>query len=273
MRSEVRLCCRGPWRRWLAALLLCAAPAAPGFEYAHHGHYGFATLTPAEAGGAAVFEACLAPPGGAFDPGGRVRRVVARPAPDGGATLYLGGWPAVPAGSCDLVLRAVGPGGLRRDLVRPQAVPVVAPRMDVAILLDDSHSMRETDPQRLRVEAVRLFARIAAGRGEVRTLSLVAFSRRARLLLPPTPPAETAAIEQALARLDAGGSTDLDAAFTLACTTLDRLPASRKYVVVLSDGRDEPGRYGEGHRFCAGRRWPMVWTGQRRPAQKRWPSP
>lgn len=243
------------------ALLACASThPASAASYTHRGHYGFVTLSADEVGDATRFEAAIVPPGGAFIPASRARCVVALPTPDG-ATLYVGGWPSGLSGRSDLILHALSPDGTCRTLAIPQAVTVTSRRMDVAILLDDSYSMRETDPLRLRVAAVRLFARIAAARGDIRTLTLVSFSRRAHLLLPPTSPADTNAIEHALAKLASAGSTDLDAAFAMACEQLDPLPESRKDVVVLSDGRDEPGDYENAHLACTARHWPVHTVG------------
>ena len=181
---------------------------------------------------------------------GEVRRVCVRPVADGWQ-MYVGGWPVTLPGHSDLVVRAEG-AGAPREIRLPGAVRATGGRMDVALVIDDSFSMRKTDPLRLRVKALALFARIAAGRGAVQTLSVVGFSKRPRLILPPTPPANSAAFERAMADLVAEGSTDLDAALDLARETLATLPESRKVVVVLSDGKDEPGRYREAHRQLFG---------------------
>jgi hypothetical protein len=188
-----------------------------------------------------------------------VRRVLARPI-GGGWQIYVGGWPAAAQGLSDLVLCAQGTNGTR-ELRLTKAVQSAASRIDVALVIDDSFSMRKTDPARLRVNALTLFARIAASRGVVRTLSVVAFERRPRLLLSPTPPADTGTFEQAMAGLVARGSTDLDAALILADQTLATLPDSRKIVVVLSDGRDEPGRYEDAHRRFTASRIPVYTVG------------
>ncbi|MEI8354125.1 MAG: VWA domain-containing protein, partial [Lentisphaerota bacterium] len=219
------------------------------------GHYGFVSLGADEAPGATAFSARVEGPSGSGD----VRRVLARPI-GGGWQIYVGGWPAAAQGLSDLVLCAQGTNGTR-ELRLTKAVQSAASRIDVALVIDDSFSMRKTDPARLRVSALTLFARIAASRGVVRTLSVVAFERRPRLLLSPTPPADTGTFEQAMAGLVARGSTDLDAALILADQTLATLPDSRKIVVVLSDGRDEPGRYEDSHRRFTASRIPVYTVG------------
>jgi hypothetical protein len=249
----------GRLARLTGRALLCAclwsAAAVRAATFESRGHYGFVSLGADEAPGATAFSARVEGPSGSGD----VRRVLARPI-GGGWQIYVGGWPAAAQGLSDLVLCAQGTNGTR-ELRITKAVQSAAGRIDVALVIDDSFSMRKTDPARLRVNALTLFARIAASRGVVRTLSVVAFERRPRLLLSPTPPADTGTFEQAMAGLVARGSTDLDAALILADQTLATLPDSRKIVVVLSDGRDEPGRYEDSHRRFTASRIPVYTVG------------
>ncbi len=249
----------GRLARLTGRALLCAclwsAAAVRAATFESHGHYGFVSLGADEAPGSTAFSARVEGPSGSGD----VRRVLARPI-GGGWQIYVGGWPAAAQGLSDLVLCAQGTNGTR-ELRLTKAVQSAASRIDVALVIDDSFSMRKTDPARLRVSALTLFARIAASRGVVRTLSVVAFERRPRLLLSPTPPADTGTFEQAMAGLVARGSTDLDAALILADQTLATLPDSRKIVVVLSDGRDEPGRYEDSHRRFTASRIPVYTVG------------
>lgn len=233
-------------------------PTLPAAAYTQHGHYGFATLTHAEAGAAVTFAAALVPVGATN--ACVVRGVYSVPTP-AGWQVYVGGWPVAAQGACDLVLRACAADGSVRAVTLTGAVTVAAERMDVALLLDDSFSMRRTDPARLRVAAARLFARVAASRGTIRTLTIVAFSRSARLLLPPTDPADHAAVDRALAGVVAEGSTDMDAAFAEAARTFADLPPSRKVAVVLSDGHDQPGAYEDAHLSFAAAHWPVYTVG------------
>ncbi len=244
-----------------AAVLCCCRLQAAAYE--DRGHYGFVTLAHNEAPGALAFTARLEGSAGT----GEARLVCARPVA-GGWQVVVGGWPAAVSGRADLVLRAKGTGA-PCEIRLPGAVSATGGRMDVTLVVDDSFSMRKTDPLRLRVKALALFARIAASRGAVRTLSVVGFSKRPRLVLPPTPPADAAAFERAMPDLVAEGSTDLDAALTLARETLAALPESRKIVVVLSDGKDEPSRYHDAHRQFVAARMPVYTVGLSHLADRR----
>lgn len=179
---------------------------------------------------------------------------------DGGCLLHLRGWPESVSGVVDLVVK-IGGEGLPLSIRLPGALTITRPTIAVALVVDDSRSMRKTDPNRLRVEAVRVFAGIGAVRDDLRSISVIAFSRRARLVLPPTSPRETEALEEALGSLAASGSTDMDGALYLAARTLEKTEADRKVVVVLSDGKDEPGKYYGTHRLFIERGWPVYTIG------------
>jgi hypothetical protein len=236
-------------------------PAAlPAATYVDHGHYGFLAVTRDEVGAAVTFDAALMPTGATNAPGTAIRSVHAVPVA-GGWQVYVGGWPAGVRGVCDLALRARAVDGSQRTVTLPGTVTVASERMDVALLLDDSFSMRRTDPTRLRVAAVQLFARVAAARGSIRTLTIVAFNRTARVLLPPTDPADHVAIDRSLTGVVAEGSTDMDAAFAQVVSTFAGLPDSRKIAVVLSDGHDQPGRYENAHLRFADAHWPVYTVG------------
>ena len=251
-----------PLRLWRLALLLAAALVpclTRTAEYVPNGESGgFIRLAADEHGGADTFSVSLARKDGApAAAAGAIRPQTLLCQRDrGGWLIYAGGWPEDLDGTYDLLVRC-GAADDARIIRLPDAIRRRTRRMDVALLLDDSRSMRTTDPQRLRVAAARLFAQMAALRGNIETLTIVAFNRRAHLLLPPTPPGDSAAVDAALERLEASGATDLDSAFALAYEQLDRLPPSHKTAVVLSDGRDEPGHYTFGHRRFSARQWPV----------------
>ncbi len=247
---------------WTSLAIVLASLSFPAnldaADFRFFGTYGFLSAKAEEFPDAARFEATLVPNGGEASEESPVGIALPAFAPSG-TTVFIGAFPELPPGDYDLNVRAFDsdncPAG---NLAIPNAIRFAPRRLDVALVLDDSFSMRHTDPDRLRVEAANVFARIAATRGDIATISIVAFSRRARLLLPPTPPSDSAAISSALEQLAASGSTDLDAALILAVSELDRLPAdSRKAIVVLSDGRDEPGDYANAHVRCALRHWPV----------------
>lgn len=259
-----------PGRGWVALVLLthfitCTTPALSAGTVLHprqdvlDPHYATVRLDAAAAGSQAAFKAYVLPPGAA--PAERYRVKGVFPKRDGSAwLLHLRGWPDGLAGSVDILVEAQRDGETIPARF-PKAMTLARRRIDVALLIDDSRSMRKTDPERLRVSAAKLFASIAATREDVATLTVIGFSRRARLLLPPTPPQETDAIAEALGQFQALGSTDMDSAFFLACNALRELPESLKVAVVLSDGRDEPGSYRGAHALFQSRRWPTFTIG------------
>lgn len=226
-------------------------------------HYVLVRIDPAVESGlvdsAASFDAYLVHEGVAPSKDSRISEVHAWQV---GRThmLHLRGWPESASGTCDIVIEMQRKGG--SSVFRLSgAVTVSAKGMDVVLLVDDSHSMRKTDPMRLRVTATRMFARIAALRNDVNTISLISFTYRARLLLPPTAPDDDQALEKALSGLKAEGRTDMDIAFSLAVKVLDPIPDTRKIAIVLSDGKDAPGRYADSHSLFKKRGWPVYTIG------------
>ncbi|MBA4388371.1 MAG: hypothetical protein C0404_10345 [Verrucomicrobia bacterium] len=174
--------------------------------------------------------------------------------------LQLMGWPRGISGQCDLLVE-VKQNGATSSFRVEKALTVAERRMDVALLVDDSYSMRETDPDRLRLTAVRSFADMAAARHDVSTVSVISFARKARLLLPPTPPTDELALLNSLKEIKAEGRTDMDLAFSLAAMVLNDTANARRIAVVLSDGRNEPGRYRDSHRVFSERGWPVYAIG------------
>ncbi|MFO7871163.1 MAG: DUF4159 domain-containing protein [Kiritimatiellia bacterium] len=180
--------------------------------------------------------------------------------------LHLSGWPEGVSGRADLVVhvhvkpRASGKELLRRFRIE-KALSIQRSRMDVVLMIDDSYSMRRNDPERFRATAAGLFAEIARACGEVNSISVISFARTARLLLGPAPPSDKKALDEALNNLKSRGQTDMDPAVTLACRVLDETGNTRKIALLLSDGRDEPGRYEQAHRLLAARRVPVYTVG------------
>ncbi|NLL83948.1 MAG: VWA domain-containing protein, partial [Lentisphaerae bacterium] len=234
-----------------------------GAVYVDRGHCGFVMLEREESTVGSSFKARVEGEWGSGD----VAEVRARLSAEGWQ-IFMGGWPAGIRGSSDLVL-TVTERGAQREIRLPGVVRWSGRRMDVALVIDDSFSMRKTDPQRLRVKGLELFAEVASGRGAVATLTVIGFNRYPRMLLPPTPPGNGAAFAEAMRQLVAEGTTDLDAALDMAGETLAQLPDSRKIVVVLSDGKDEPGRYEEAHRQFIESGIPVYTVGLSRLADRR----
>ena len=179
---------------------------------------------------------------------------------DNVGVVHLRGWPQAERGTVDIVLRH-GKEGRRISQTISDAFSISETGIDVVLLVDDSHSMRKTDPQKLRITAAKLFAEISAAREDVATLSAIAFSHNARVLLTPTPPGEKNRLSEGLDGLVARGSTDMDKAFVLAVRVLSGIGSRRKIGLVLSDGRDAPGHYSNAHRLFAARGWPVYTVG------------
>ena len=179
---------------------------------------------------------------------------------DNTGLVHLRGWPKMGPGKMDLVLLE-GARGKEKRHVLPAAFNFMETGTDVVMLVDDSHSMRKTDPHKLRITAANLFAEISAAREDVATISAIAFSNHARVLLKPTPPSEKNLLTEALEGLEARGSTDMDKAFVLALRLLGDSGSGRKIGLVLSDGRDAPGYYGNAHRLFEARGWPVYTVG------------
>ena len=179
---------------------------------------------------------------------------------DDSCWVLLHGWPEHAPDQSDLLLSGRIDGSLRSWRL-PWSERRRPATTDVVLVVDDSHSMRRTDPERLRVKAVETFARQAANRVDISSLSIVAFNRQARVLLPPTEGVTSAGLADALAGLKAAGRTDMDAGLRTACEQLTTRSGDRGAIVLLSDGRDEPGYYEEAHRRCREQGWPVHTVG------------
>ncbi|MGQ9661386.1 MAG: vWA domain-containing protein, partial [Kiritimatiellia bacterium] len=208
---------------------------------------------------ASCFEVYLVPQDEEPQPSYRVKRVF--PWYHGEECLLMvRGWPDALTGPAraHVVIRS---DGIIYRLVAPNPIRIRHPSLAVVLVVDDSYSMRRTDPERLRVHAVRLFVEMASKRPELESCALVAFSKRPRLLFGPGAPVVGQALETALQSLVAQGPTDLDGALRLADQVLNSVTADRQVVVVLSDGRDEPGIYEETHRLFVEKNRPIYTIG------------
>jgi uncharacterized protein YegL len=136
-----------------------------------------------------------------------------------------------------------------------------AEELDVALLIDESLSMRQTDPERLRVAAAKTFAELAHRSPRIAHIAIVAFNDSSRTLLPLTAPAQLDALYQAIDRVEVAGQTDMDAALDEARGILEKSTAPARAAVLLTDGKDEPGRYEDAHRRFAEKRWPIYTVG------------
>ena len=119
-------------------------------------------------------------------------------------------------------------------------------RIDVVLVIDASASMRETDPDNLRITAVRRFIELARHSERIANIALVAFQTESEVLLSLTPPNEIGDLKKYLRRLKPSASTNFDKAFNDAHGVLQRSKESRQAVLFLSDGSVK--KYRETHR-------------------------
>jgi uncharacterized protein YegL len=127
----------------------------------------------------------------------------------------------------------------------PGKVRFVASKPDVVLLLDGSGSMKLNDPNRLRCEAVRTFVALAQRLEGVGRTALIQFDDNVRVILPLTPLAQTADFAKALERIRESGQTDIDGGLKEAFKLLDE--GQPGAVVLMSDGKQEPGPYKNSH--------------------------
>lgn len=127
----------------------------------------------------------------------------------------------------------------------------------LALLLDSSGSMRENDPQRLRVEAAKLAADKLPDNA---ALALLDFDEQTTLLHPMTVVAGThAAFKQASNRIDAAGGTDIGKAVAAAARLLTAAPdPSTRAAILLTDGN---GGYENQERLFTENGWRLYTIG------------
>lgn len=198
--------------------------------------------------------------------------VFAAPSRPGEWLVHLRGLkaPAATPKSWDLFLRW-GSGGADEQTARlKQAVAFRAGQPDVVLLLDGSLSMGRTDPQRMRVEAARAFTRLARESGGVGRVALVQFDDNVRTILPLTPLPEAAAIERGLEQIGENGQTDIDGGLRSALEVLKGGAAQASgAIVLLTDGKQEPGEYRDAHKLARGAGVPVHAVALGRDADRR----
>lgn len=129
-------------------------------------------------------------------------------------------------------------------LLAGASVATAAPQPTrTVILLDESGSMKKNDPDRLSLDATRLFTELGLEQDQI---AVVAFADRPRVLVPMSParaPATKKAVRRALDRLKFDGrTTDIESGLMAALDLLE--PAkegTRDSVVVLTDGKVDLG--------------------------------
>jgi len=126
------------------------------------------------------------------------------------------------------------------DLRRNRRGAVLA----LALVLDKSGSMGEHEGSVTRLAMAREAALAASSLlGEQDWVGAVAFDSAARWVVPMQRHENPAKAAMELARLEAGGGTDLFPALKQALDALEPLEVPLKHVIILSDGRTEPGDF------------------------------
>lgn len=109
------------------------------------------------------------------------------------------------------------------------------PASNLVFLVDVSGSMNEPDKLPLVKSSLKLLARQLAARDRI---SLVTYASGTQVVLEPTPGDQTAAIEQAIDRLQAGGGTAGAAGITLAYQQAEKayIKGGNNRVLLATDG-------------------------------------
>jgi len=169
--------------------------------------------------------------------------------------------PDAGTGACQLVVRVTRGGQVLAAHRLARFLDPGGEELDVALLIDESLSMRRTDRERLRIAAAKTFVDLAARSPRIGRIGIVAFNHEARTLAPLTSPAEANALYEAIDQVGAEGQTDIDGALKEAQALLAKSPNPAKAIILLTDGKDEPGRYEDAHRAFAEHHWRVYTVG------------
>ncbi len=151
----------------------------------------------------------------------------------GGGLVVLGDAASLPSGGYARPrIDAMLPADLR---VAPSAR---TPATATVVALDKSGSMADTVGGLQKLEAARdAVRRVARALAPADTLGVIAFDMRATGIVEPGPASRGAVIDAALTALVPGGATRLAPAVELAAEWLRRSGATRRHLLVVSDGR------------------------------------
>lgn len=118
------------------------------------------------------------------------------------------------------------------------------PSMAIILVIDTSGSMGAFGAQIPKVELAKETAQSVVDLlGERDVIGVISFDQEARWLAVPTEARHRDQVMDQVARVQAGGGTNMYPAVGLAYDALRRSPAKIRHVIVLSDGQTDPGDF------------------------------
>ena len=144
-----------------------------------------------------------------------------------------------------------GVGGYARTPLE-EALPVsmdvrhrlALPSMAIILVIDTSGSMGAFGQQIAKVELAKETAQSVIDLlGERDVIGVVSFDQEPRWLVAPTEARNREQVMEQVARVRAGGGTNLHPALQLAYEYLRRSPAKIRHVITISDGQTDPGDF------------------------------
>ncbi len=118
------------------------------------------------------------------------------------------------------------------------------PSMAIVLVIDTSGSMGSFGPQLAKVELAKETAQSVIDLlGERDVIGVIGFDQEPRWLVRPTQARFRDRILAQLARVQAGGGTNMHPAIAMAYDTLARSSTKVRHVIVLSDGQTDPGDF------------------------------
>jgi Mg-chelatase subunit ChlD len=118
------------------------------------------------------------------------------------------------------------------------------PSMAIVLVIDTSGSMGSFGPQVAKVDLAKETAQAVIDLlGEQDIIGVIAFDQEARWLAAPTEARHREQVMDQVARLVAGGGTNMYPALRLAYDYLRSAAARVRHVIVLSDGQTDPGDF------------------------------
>jgi len=147
--------------------------------------------------------------------------------------------------------RSFGVGGYARtplEEVLPVSMDVrhrlALPSMAIILVIDTSGSMGAFGQQIAKVELAKETAQSVIDLlGERDVIGVVSFDQESRWLVAPTEARRREQVMEQVARVRAGGGTNLYPALQLAYDYLRRTPAKIRHVITISDGQTDPGDF------------------------------